>query len=756
MLEEPFVDRNEELKRLEELLRDVKSRKTRTVFLCGESGIGKRALADEFIGRHKDIPLLKHNCTSADKRTPFALLSGLLGQRSMKKVRKGMGETGKEKDEFYAEIATLFTDISKKKSSLVFIDNYQWADHSSVVLLSYLATKLKDARLMIVAAYSPELEGGDFISSTITTLTLEGCAHTLILARFNEDASKKLLEKILRTNVTADFSRRIFEEAQGHPLFTASLAKSLVEEGIVDPKDKDWMKKLEGLKLKFPKSVKELIARRIQLLDSRTKRVLRAASVLGTQFRADLLARVLKADEVYLHEKLSKLTESKLIYQDVEAKKETYNFDHANVRETVYKGMERGERKVLHRLAANAFEAMHKDKAEFAYPLAHHFSHSGQHDKAFKYAKLAGENALQQNAPEEAIRHLKDSLESLRKSRVRGKTKLKHSALIKLGEANFITGDWTEAHKYYKLALIISRGAKDKSLRSLSGRKFGELLRFKGEYSLARKHFEEALSTSEKIGDSRGVADSYKGLGYLYWRQGDYAKATEFYDRCVTTAKKLKDHALLGVAFLEKGNVCNTMGDLEKALGLYKRCLKHLERLNDLSQIARAYNNMGDVSLQRGDWTKAIKYFERSRKAAKKIGGRYMVAWSLFNEGEALARLNKTDEALKKCRESFEILSSLGDKMGLVAVHKNFGIVYGLKRNWKKAEENFRRSLALARDLKIPDVMAEIHLHRAKTLAAKGEKEKAKSNLLIALKIARGIKAKQWIARIEKAFKVLR
>jgi predicted ATPase len=671
-------------------------------------------------------------------------------------TRKGdIGDMERERQAFYVDVAELLSEISREKTTVFLIDNFQWADRSSIALLTYLVSNPFNGRIMIVSAYTPELEGDDFISGVITGLTLEGKAQVMILDRMDETNTTVLLERLLGTRLPSKFAHRIYKETEGHPLFTTSLVKSLVEDGIINPKDKNWTDTLEEIELKLPKNVKDIVLRRLKLLDAEVLSVLKAASVLGPQFRFDILAGMMKVDAESLHGFLSRLTEAKLVFQLLESKVETYRFAHVNIRETVYQNLGGKEKKTLHKSAGQTYALLFGDKPEFAYLMAHHFSLCGSHDKAFGYAKWAGEIALQRNATDEAALYFKNSLKSLRKIKGKDKVKFKQEILIKLGDVEFITGNWKKANKHYTESLKLGVESEDMRLTSVSNRKLGELFRFQGEYSKARNRFEKALEVSEKIRDSRGIADSYKGLGYLFWRKGDYPKAIEYYDRCIRTAMELDDHELLGVAILEKGNVFNTMGDLTKAMEMYKTCVVHLEKVNNLSQIARAYNNMGDVSLQRESWEQAMDYFERSKSAAEKVGGRYMVAWSLFNEAEALSRLNRPDEAIDKCRSSYEILNSLGDKMGLLAVHKNLAIAYGLKKDWKSAQENFKKSLAMAKELKIPDVKAEIYLHKAQMFKGMGEIEKARSDLSTALKIAKSVNAKRWVDRIEREVKAI-
>jgi predicted ATPase len=518
MAEKVFVNRTVELAKLEGFLADVRNDKTRTVFLFGDSGIGKKTLAVEFLKKHEPYLQIWHNCESTEKKTPFAPILGLFGNKSLinsldqefqtriesvlknlKNRRKESDEIGMKPEEFYYEMTSLLADISLKKTLIIFINNFHWSDLSTVSFIKHIASAPKKARILMIATYSQELEGAELISEAITTMAMDRNAYVMILERFDETTSEVLMEKLLGTPVPPSFSKQIFEDTQGHPLFMTSIIESLVEDGTIDPNDYTWTSRVERLELKLPKSVKELLTEKVKVLEDESQRILRAASVLGTQFKFEDLANVMTTDKEDLHTRLSTLSEKKLIFQEVEAEEESYSFDHPSLRETIYEEIDPSERKALHMLAANVLESVHGEDADFAYYLAHHFSLSGQYEKAFNYAKIAGENSLQQNAPEEAARHFEDSLASLEKAEMEGKNGLKHDIVLKIGDSNFRTGNWTGAQERYGDSLRIGIESKDKQMASISHRKLGEVLRFKGSYPEAKAHFQESLVISVSL-----------------------------------------------------------------------------------------------------------------------------------------------------------------------------------------------------------------------------------------------------------------
>ena len=81
-----------------------------------------------------------------------------------------------------------------------------------------------------------------------------------------------------------------------------------------------------------------------------------------------------------------------------------YTFKHALTQEVAYNSLLIERRKPVHERAAKAIEEIYRYKLDDRYSeLAHHYSRSGNTQKAVDYLQLAGQQAAQQSAHEEAI-----------------------------------------------------------------------------------------------------------------------------------------------------------------------------------------------------------------------------------------------------------------------------------------------------------------------------------------------------------------
>src|ERR1043166_8685491 len=91
-----------------------------------------------------------------------------------------------------------------------------------------------------------------------------------------------------------------------------------------------------------------------------------------------------------------------------------YIFKHALTQDVAYNSVLIERRKVWHEQTAQAIEHLYKDKTEEHYSeLAHHYTRSGNTEKAIEYLHLAGQQAVQRSAHAEAINHLTTALELL-------------------------------------------------------------------------------------------------------------------------------------------------------------------------------------------------------------------------------------------------------------------------------------------------------------------------------------------------------
>ena len=157
-----------------------------------------------------------------------------------------------------------------------------------------------------------------------------------------------------------------------------------------------------------------MFAARLVGVTSSPKETAQIASVLGRDFRYELLRAVSNKPESVVRADIRELATASLIYQRRSARTETYFFKHALLRDTAYESMVRATRQPLHVRVANTlrerFPEVERTQPEV---LALHFERGGQLEQSLAYWSKAGTLAMTRGAYVESIRHLEGGLSLL-------------------------------------------------------------------------------------------------------------------------------------------------------------------------------------------------------------------------------------------------------------------------------------------------------------------------------------------------------
>src|SRR5262249_5203823 len=149
-------------------------------------------------------------------------------------------------------------------------------------------------------------------------------------------------------------------------------------------------------------------------LSREEKELLQHLAVIGREFSLSLLRHVITQPEEEVYRVLAALQRKEFLYEQPAFPEVEYSFKHALTQEVAYGMVLHERRKALHQRTAQAMEALYSANLNEHYSeLAHHYSRSGNTEKAVEYLYLAGQQAVQRSANEEAITHLTAALELL-------------------------------------------------------------------------------------------------------------------------------------------------------------------------------------------------------------------------------------------------------------------------------------------------------------------------------------------------------
>ena len=326
--------------------------------------------------------------------------------------------------------------MSARAPVLLVLDDLQWADQPTLLLLRHLARAPNPVRLLILGAYRATEATVDGFTDALAELRRDRLVTTLDIHGLAEHETAELVHVQTGTMPSRSFSRALHAETEGNPFFVEEIVRHLAEAGVRT----DIAGAHELQQFGLPEGVKDVIARRLARLDPQAMDWLRVAAVIGRDVDEDLLERVVSLDE---DEFLNALDEALAAGLVVESPRRPglYSFSHALIRETLYDGMSAPRRARIHRRVGEALEQQGASRNLTA--LALHFTRAADAEdaeKAIDTRRRAGEQATAMLAHEEAAGHYSRALE-VQERFVPEDDARRCELLLALGEARVRSGE---------------------------------------------------------------------------------------------------------------------------------------------------------------------------------------------------------------------------------------------------------------------------------------------------------------------------
>ena len=255
--------------------------------------------------------------------------------------------------------------------------------------------------------------------SLLAGLHREGGALRIVLRGLTDLDVLALLERIAGHAMTDDgvaLRDALLAETAGNPFFVGEILRHLAETGAISQGDDGrWVADPDLRAAGLPVSVREVIGRRLATLGPDTERVLALGAVIGRDFDIGLLAAIAQMDvDPVIDVCDTAVTAAVLSPTDIP---DRYTFAHTLIEHTLYDSLSPARRARAHKAVAEAIETrLGNDPGARAAELAYHWGAAVQPTdtaKAIHYAQIAGDRALDQLAPDEAVRWYGQALELL-------------------------------------------------------------------------------------------------------------------------------------------------------------------------------------------------------------------------------------------------------------------------------------------------------------------------------------------------------
>jgi predicted ATPase len=313
---------------------------------------------------------------------------------------------------------------------IIILEDLQWADPSTMDLLSFLASHLKESQILIVGTYRPSdlprqpvIDKPDLVTILREIKRKFGNIWIDLDQREpgEDEAFVEALLKIRSHKYDQDFVQRLTRHTGGHPLFVVELLKNLqlpdqLRCNSISSTEIDWNT--------LPARVEAVIEMRLSRLDDRTCDILKAASVVGEEFMVGVVASVLGKSELEIYQTVDTLItdQALLVNQGVQEFKSphmtTLRFRHLLFQRYIYNNLSEVEKRALHEKIGLALESFYSSDLyqpdDLNLQLAYHYTKASMNIKASDYLLEAGNQAVRMGAHAQAIQHFKKGLNLLK------------------------------------------------------------------------------------------------------------------------------------------------------------------------------------------------------------------------------------------------------------------------------------------------------------------------------------------------------
>ena len=465
-----IVGREKELARLNQLLDLVESRQRQIVFIVGEAGIGKTALVDgfsEYVSRSVSAATARGECVKGfGKKEEYypvtealaQLCSSPKGEHACRILSRmapawlaalgldvpdaSAADVRSNLQRMPGDLCAALEECSLAEPMILIFEDLQWADESTLQLISALARRRAPSRLMVLATMQPKASSaeGEFRSDH----SLKALRQDLLMRRLSSEIA---LNPLSRSAVSTLLSRQLQQESlpnglshlvhlhsEGNPLFVIAILdhliaqRFLVQDGLRPAKEDSsctdpfkakagvWQQRtpFSELETALPDGLAQMIELEIERLTPEEQNLLEAGSLTSIAFPAWSVAAALELDPAEVEEACDALAR-RLFFLDRAGQDELpdrsqsafYVFAHGLYREALYQRQPASRRAKRHIRIAHKLSSLFAGReSDVAREISIHFEAAASWMQAISALRLAASHANQRLACAEAVQLL--------------------------------------------------------------------------------------------------------------------------------------------------------------------------------------------------------------------------------------------------------------------------------------------------------------------------------------------------------------
>jgi tetratricopeptide (TPR) repeat protein len=558
----------------------------------------------------------------------------------------------------------------------------------------------------------------------------------------------------------------VHQRTGGNPLFVLALIDHWKANAAVVPAPGGWRAAADFGQMgkSVPESLTALIHQNLETLHPGEQLLLEAASVVGREFAATVLASSLGWTEDEAELRCAALARQGTFIRDAGVLEwpsgslsSRFRFIHALYSEVVYGRVPAGRRSRLHLLIGLELEKAYGAQADDnANQLARHFQFGGDYPRAIRYFRLAAEQALRRSAHREAESLLQAGLHLLEQHPETPERHSEEFAFRSMLAPTILAVSGFAAPE----AVLNFHRARELGHRLVRVEEMYPLLlhlasmyELRGEYRLAEQTLDERLGLPRVKDGAVVQIDSDMLMACSLFHQGEFSRSTERANHGVDLYDP-EHHANLVAHYGENPAVgCHGWAALSLwCMGYVDQALKHVEQSLELAghpnllfSLAGAKVRAAHVYQLRRDVPNTLRWATEAGALAEEHGYKYKSYFALALKGWALAMAGELSDGLSLMQHGMALLEGIGahiDHPYLLALLSEITAADGQATH---ALAQVSEALAIVRESRTNFYEAELYRLRGALvfqINGRAAEDEAEANFRQALEIAARQKAR--------------
>jgi DNA-binding CsgD family transcriptional regulator len=560
------------------------------LLITGEAGIGKTRLTEELCAVARDgdggvqvrigesVPLVGATLAYG----PF--VAALPDRAEWLFSEDASGDMLAARRRLFERVLALLTELAAQAPLLLVLEDMHWADESSRQLLAFLAVRLREQPVLVVATVRDE-GLADEVAQWLAELERCPRVRRLRLLALTAAEVADLVTDLMPAGTGPDQIAAVVRAVDGNPFYAQELARAAPH----------WP----------PVSIAEAVLAKASRATPAARDVIDQVCVAGDMSH-ELLAATLPLAEHLLLAAIREAAALRLLVPTADG----YAFPHALTRQILYAHLLPGERRRLHRRLA---EALAEREGPDSARLAHHWHQAGCRDKAASAALVAARHAVAARAYPEASRLYAQTADLARWLPEWGGQELEEAA-----QAASLAGQPTPAAEYVTAALELSPAGQPAERARLLER-LGRYRWEAGDPRAAAAAGEQAMRLLDGEPPSALLARVLAAQASWLMLLGQADQALPLTERAVALAQQVGATAERAHGLATQGIIQAQRGDLDSGLEALRASFELARQSGSVEDVLRAANRHMYLLCTAGRFAEALEVARDGRQAARSL-----------------------------------------------------------------------------------------------------------------------------------------